>query len=210
MTARRAGALLEAREARRRSRAIPAADIERVMSRRRRSLWRPRPRSRDKPVSSPLHPRRRVEGEAREVGKVMAGIARQAACAVSRRRPPCCCRAARPRSRCGARPAAGAMSSSCSLPSRWAAPPGVFAPGRRHRRRRRRRGDRRRASSRPTRCARAGAGLNAKASARRQRRPRLLRGARRPGHHRTDADQRQRFPRHPDPGTQGGGRAGRE
>ena len=49
-------------------------------------------------------------------------------------------------------------------------------------------------------------GINAKALPRRQRRPRLLRGAGRPGHHRPDADQRQRLPRHPRPRTTTKGR----
>ena len=54
-------------------------------------------------------------------------------------------------------------------------------------------------SSRPTASTRASAlGLNASDRARRQRRARLLRGARRSGGHRADADQRQRLPRRPD------------
>ena len=60
-----------------------------------------------------------LEGEAREVGKVMAGIARSVAVhGHPLPRPACCSPAARPRSPCGARAAAGAMSSSC-WPWRW-------------------------------------------------------------------------------------------
>ena len=112
----------------------------------------------------------------------------------------CCFRAARPRSRCGARAAAGAMSSSCSsLGVALEGIPGIHAHRGRHGRRRRPGGDRRRPSRRPTAWARAWAqGINAKAALAEQRRPRLLRGARRRRRDRADADQRQRLSRHPD------------
>ena len=66
-----------------------------------------------------------LEGEARDLGKAMAGIARQVAIRGHRsRRPACCCPAARPPSRCAATVAAGATSSSCCpWPSRSTACP---------------------------------------------------------------------------------------
>lgn len=56
-----------------------------------------------------------LEGDAREAGRLMAGIARQVVLRDQPSRGPACfCRAARPPSRSAARPAwAGAMSSSC-------------------------------------------------------------------------------------------------
>ncbi len=64
------------------------------------------------------HPERSPRGEARDVGKVFAGIAQQIAARMASRwsRPACCFRAAKPPSPCAARAAAGATSSSCS---RW-------------------------------------------------------------------------------------------
>ena len=71
-----------------------------------------------------------LEGEAREVGKVMAGIARSVAAPrePGGARPPSCCPAARPRSPCAARAEAVATSSSCSAsPWHWMAYRGIWA-----------------------------------------------------------------------------------
>ena len=78
-----------------------------------RGRWRARP------AAPPTSWATRIEGEARDVGKVLAGIALQ----VAERgqpvhaRPACCCPAARPRSPCAATGAAGAMWNACC---RWA------------------------------------------------------------------------------------------
>src|SRR6185369_16641159 len=69
---------------------------------------------------------------------------------------------------------------------------------RRHRRRRRPGGDRRRAARSGFARARVGARHAAEGPPRRQRRSRLLPGARRFARHRADAHQRQRLPRDPD------------
>ena len=71
-----------------------------------------------------------IEGESREVARVMAGIAVQVRIATGSRRPlpASCCPAARRRSRCAARAAAAATSSSFSLwRSRLRAQPRTFA-----------------------------------------------------------------------------------
>ena len=143
-----------------------------------------------------------IEGEAREVGKVMAGIARSVAPHGQPVAPPCVLlsggettvtvrgdgRGGRnvefllgARRRAG-RPAAASMRSPAT-PTASTAPRRTPAP-----------------SSRPTRSpAPAPRGLDPRATPRRQRRPRPVRGAGRPGDHRPDAHQRQRFPRRPGP-----------
>ena len=88
-------------------------------------------------------------------------------------------------------------------------PAGHLRAGRRHRRRSTGPERTPARSSRPDTLSRAAAARDRRQGAPgRQRRLRLLRGARRPGRHRADADQRQRLPRHPGPRTPGkGGRA---
>ncbi len=153
-----------------------------------------------------------LEGEAREVGKVMAGIARQAALRGQPAPPPVVLLSGGETtvtvkgSGRGGRNVEFLLSLAVELDGL----PGVFAlaadtdgvdgaeevAG---------------AVVAPDTLARRGARDRRQGVPGRQRRPRLLRGAGRPGRHRPDPDQRQRLPRPPRPRTPGkGGRAGRD
>ncbi len=152
-----------------------------------------------------------IEGEARDVGKVMAGIALQVAlhgqpasgalrAAVgrrdhghrARRRPRRAQRRVPAVARHRARRAARHLTPSPATPTasmaRRKSPARIVAPD--------------------SAGARVGQGIRPRDSLARQRRPRIFRGARRCGRHRPDADQRQRLPRHPcDRGRRGPRRA---
>ncbi len=147
---------------------------------------------------TPLHPRRRLEGEARDVGKALAGIARQVALRGQPFAPPCVLLSGGETTVTMRGDGRGGRNVEFLLAlGRGARRPARRARhGRRHRRRRRRRGNRRRDRSPPTPSRAPGRRASTRAPARRQRRPRLLPGARRLGRHRADADQRQRLPRH--------------
>jgi glycerate-2-kinase len=135
-----------------------------------------------------------IEGEAREVARVMAAIAPRPAGRAA-------LRAALGRRDHGHRDRPGPRRPQRRVPAgagdRARRGAGCFRTGLRHRRHRRQRGQRRR-----TRHPRQpGAGPSGRprrqGAARRQRRLRLFLGPRRSGHDRPDADQRQRLPRHP-------------
>ena len=144
-----------------------------------------------------------IEGESREVGKVHAALAR----AVARRGQPF----ARPcvilsggETTVTVRPRAEGAATRPRRPGRRvlhgagagaAGPAGRLCAGRRHRRHRRRRGQRRRLRGAADTLARAAAqGMKVDALPGPQRRLRLFRAAGRPGLHRADLHQRQRFP----------------
>ena len=97
----------------------------------------------------------------------------------------------------------GARLAQCRVPAVTGPdarrPPGHSRPGRRYRWHRRPRGNRRRAARAGYAGARLDAGHPAARGTRQQRRPRLLRRARRRRGDLPDADQRQRFPGHPRP-----------
>ena len=150
---------------------------------------------------TPLHPRRRDRrrGARRRQGAWPASRARSRATASRSRRRACCCPAARPRSPCAASGRGGRnVEFLLALRDRAGRPARHPRARRRHRRRRRRGGNRRRHRRARHAGARRGAGHQGRGAPRRQRWPRLLRGARRLGRHRSDADQCQRLPRDPD------------
>ena len=127
-------------------------------------------------------------------------------CQVARARPArsrrraCCCPAARPRSRCAATGRGGRnVEFLLALAVALDGEPGVSAPSPATPTASTALEEIAGALLAPDTLARAWAqGIDRAKRARRQRRPRLLRGARRLGRHRPDADQRQRLPRHPD------------
>jgi glycerate 2-kinase len=131
-----------------------------------------------------------IEGEARDVGKVMAGIAKS----VARHGQPVCAPCVlRHRARPGPwRPERRVPSVDGGRPG---GPARRLGARRRYRRRRRCRGSRRGDRHARHDGARLGQGHPTRGPAHGQRRARLLRSARRPGDHRADQDQRQRFPR---------------
>ena len=88
---------------------------------RRRLRCSPRPRSREQPASTPLILGDAIEGESREVARVMAGIARQAAATAQPVAPPCVLLSGGETTRNGARQ--GARRPQCRVPARAGAWP---------------------------------------------------------------------------------------
>ena len=149
-----------------------------------------------------LAPGRRARGRGapRSARSWPGSPARWPCTAIRCRRPACCSPAARPRSPCGARAAAGAMSSSC-WPWRWRWR-GRRASGRSPATRTGSTAPRTAAGAivTPDTLARAAAlGIEPRARLADNDGHGFFAGPGRPGHHRPDAHQRQRLPRHPDP-----------